>query len=68
MDQDEDQAPRHDNPADPVVGTPEEVAASGSGSAKLSGSATFSEPDEFDAADLTAKADTTKEASSEPSG
>ena len=55
---DQDQAPRHDNPADPVVGTPEEVATAEEDDTP--GNAT---PD----VDLTAKADTTKGASIEPS-
>lgn len=57
----EDQAPRTNDPADPVVGSPDEVANAGSGD----------EPGTDDRAndgDLTRKADTTREAASEPSG
>jgi hypothetical protein len=50
-----DQAPRRDNPADPVTATPEEVAAS-------------TDRDQPADADPNRKADTTKDAAVEPSG
>jgi hypothetical protein len=51
--QDRDQAPRRDDPADPVTGTPEEVAAA-------------PERAPGGSADPNRKADTTREAAVEP--
>ena len=63
----ENQAPRHADPADPVTGTPEEVAAqSDDPGFGTSGDALGT--DEDAGPDLTAKADTTKKAATEPSG
>jgi len=55
-----DQAPRHDNPADPVTGTPEEVAAA---TDRDEGELAR---DPLAAADPNQKADTTKAAATEP--
>jgi hypothetical protein len=63
----QDQAPRTDDPADPVTSTPEQVAAQ-SDDPGFGTSGDALSTDEGDGPDLTSKADTTKQAASEPSG